>query len=293
VPPARVALVALVVSGYATAAVAVIAGAPPLWFTIPLALAYATMINLGTYFPNLQVFLDVISHGPPGARGVALTFDDGPHPAHTRQVLDILDEYGAKATFFIIGTKAEAHPEVIRDIAARGHDLAVHGYTHDRFLNMRRERRIADDVAKTAAIIERLGGQKTVLFRPPLGFTSPRTTVVVREIAANVIGYSARAYDGLDVTNAARIVSRIAPRLEDGAIVLLHDAAERGDRRPASVDALRGILEEMKSRGLAGVGLTSWLPELERLGRLRKPRSRSTPLSLGALSPPHPGPSGQ
>jgi peptidoglycan/xylan/chitin deacetylase (PgdA/CDA1 family) len=240
------------------------------------------VINLGTYFPNLQVFLDVVSRGPRGAGGVALTFDDGPHPVHTREVLDLLDAHGAKATFFIVGEKAERHPDVVREIGARGHDLAVHGNTHDRFLNMRNERRIADDVTRTVAIIERLTGQRTVLFRPPLGFTSPRTMVVVRELAMNVVGYSARAYDGLDVTNAERIVARVAPKLADGTIVLMHDAAENGDRKPSSIAALPGILAEMKRRGLAGVGLTGWLGALEREGRLRKPRGRSTPVSLAA-----------
>jgi peptidoglycan/xylan/chitin deacetylase (PgdA/CDA1 family) len=282
VPLARAALVLLVVLGYATLAYAIFYGAPPLYVTIPLVLAYLLVINLGTYFPNLQVFLDVVTHGPRGVKGVALTFDDGPHPQHTRDVLDVLDAFGAKATFFVLGEKAARQPELMREIAERGHDLAVHGYSHDRFLNMRNERRIEGDIAKTAAIIERITGKKTSLFRPPLGFTSPRTMVVVRRMAMNVIGYSARAYDGLAMTDAAKVVARIAPRLEDGAIVLMHDSAERGDRRPSSVDALPGILAAMKERGLVGVGLTSWLGALEREGRLRKPLARSTPDSLRA-----------
>ena len=262
-PPVRALLFAAVAAGYGAAAYAIVARPPPLAFTVPLAVLYALLVNLGTYFPNLGVFVDVVARGPRGAKGVALTFDDGPHPKHTRDVLDVLDEYGAKATFFIVGVKAEGELELLAEMARRGHDLAVHGYTHDRFLNMRNEKRIARDVEATLALIERASGQRTRLFRPPLGFTSPRTRVVVKALGLDVIGYSARAYDGLDVTSVERVVRRLEPGIEDGAILLLHDAAERGDRRPASVDALREVLELMKKRGLAGVGLTTWLEQGE------------------------------
>lgn len=284
-PKARLALALCVVTAYATVVYALAFGTPPLSFLIPFALVYAALINLGTYFLNLGVFLDVISRGPRGARGVALTFDDGPHPVHTRRVLDLLDEFGAKATFFVIGEKAAAHPDVIRTIAERGHDLGVHSYTHDRFLNMRNERRIARELADTARVLEASTGRRTSLFRPPVGFTSPRTTIAVRELAMDVIGWTARAYDGLGMTTPARIVERVAPALADGAIVLLHDAAERGDAQPASVDALRGLLEAMRARNLAGVGLSAWLPALAATGALRGPVAYSNhrvPLAAGA-----------
>ena len=270
-PPLRAALGVTVALAYAVVIYAVVQGVPPLSLTIPLALVLAVLINVGTYFPNLEVFVDAVSRGPENARGVALTFDDGPHPEHTRAVLDLLDEYGAKATFFVLGVKGESNLELLAEIGRRGHDLAIHGYTHDRLFNMRNEKRIAHEVLETARLIEKTTGQKTRLFRPPLGFTSPRTTVVARELALDLIGYSARAYDGLDVTSGDRVAKRLAPGLVDGAIVLLHDAAERGDRKPASVEALRPILEIMKERGLPGVGLRAWLPMLEREGKLRKP----------------------
>ncbi len=250
-------------------------GLPPLAFLVPFVVVYAGLVNLGTYFLNLQVFVDVIRRGPKGARGVALTFDDGPHPEHTLEVLDILDEYGAKATFFVIGEKAARHPDVVCEIARRGHDLAVHSYTHDRFLNMRNERRIEREIVDTARVIEDLAGQRPRFFRPPVGFTSPRTTVGVRALAINVVGWTARAYDGLDFTTPEHIVARIAPKLCDGAIVLLHDAPERGERRPASLGALRRLLEVMRSRSLEAVALQSWIPALDADGSLRKLPSRS------------------
>src|SRR5260221_5615276 len=126
VPPARAALGATVALAYGTVIYAIVRGLPPLGVTVPLALVLAVLINLGTYFPNLEVFVDAVSRGPRGAKGVALTFDDGPHAVHTRTVLDLLDEYGAKATFFVLGVKAEANLDLLADIARRGHDLAIH-----------------------------------------------------------------------------------------------------------------------------------------------------------------------
>lgn len=246
------------VTAYATVLYALVVEVPPLAFLVPFFLLYATTVNLGTFFLNLQAFVDTVSRGPEGARGVALTFDDGPHPIHTREVLDVLDAHGARATFFVIGDKAAAHPDVVREIAARGHWVATHTMHHDRFLNLREERSIERDIEASRDLIESLTGQRPSLFRPPVGFTSPRVRVAVRRLGLTVVGWTLRAYDGLAVTTAAAIVRRIVPRLGDGAIVLLHDAAEVGDRRPPTLDALPAILEAMKERRLEAVSISSW-----------------------------------
>lgn len=274
----RYTLAALVVTAYAILIYSLIVAIPPLWFLIPFAVVYATVVNLGVGFLNMQVFVDVIQRGPPGARGVALTFDDGPHAEHTREVLDLLDEFGAKATFFVIGRKAAAQPELVKEIARRGHDLAIHSFTHDHFLNLRLETRIQKEIVDCADVIEKITGDRPHFFRPPVGFTSPRIGVAVRATKVDVVGWTDRAYDGLDVTSAPRVVERLAPRLDHGRIVLLHDSKEKGDGKPASVDALRGLLEVMRERGLPGVSLAAWRSELARAGRLRTPPARSKAL---------------
>ena len=277
-PKARLLLVALVVAAYATIAWSVFVGFPPLWFLVSLAAIYAIVVNLGVGLLSMQLFVDVLRRGPRGSKGVALTFDDGPHPEHTREVLDILDAFGAKATFFVIGSKAAANPDVVREIARRGHDLGIHSFTHDHFLNLRLETRIEKEIVDSADLIEGLVGERPRWFRPPVGFTSPRVSVAVRKVAVDVVGWSERAYDGLDVTTAVKVVERLAPRLADGDIVLLHDATEKGDRKPASVGALIGILEAMRQRGLEGVKLSTWRAAFEAEGRLRQPFARSKPL---------------
>lgn len=249
------ALVALAVAGaFAFVVVACVVGVPPVWITAPYLFVYVTIVQLGVYFPNLGVFQRALVRLPPGRAEVALTFDDGPHPVHTRAVLDVLDAFGAKATFFVLGVKAERHRDVVREIASRGHAIGVHGFTHDALLMMRSERRIRADLERTMALVEEETGERPRYLRPPLGFTSPRIAAVCGVLGLELVGYSARAYDGLE-TSFDRLVLRVAPKIKDGVVVLMHDSAEEGDRRPMGVVALRTILERMAALGLRGVAL--------------------------------------
>ncbi|WP_438033892.1 polysaccharide deacetylase family protein [Sorangium sp. So ce204] len=234
---------------------------------VPMAVAgaavagYLALVLCGVFFLGLGMFVDVVKRGPPGARGVALTFDDGPSPEHTPAVLALLDEAGVKATFFVIGRKAEAHPELVREIAARGHAIALHSHAHDRLFSLRSARRVERDLRQNLDVIERITGARPTLFRPPVGHTSPRIARVVDALDLDVIGWSARGFDGLAGADPARVAARIIPGLRDGAIVLLHDAAERDDHAPAGPLALPRILSAMERRNLVGVRVDAWLDD--------------------------------
>jgi peptidoglycan/xylan/chitin deacetylase (PgdA/CDA1 family) len=233
-------------------------GSPvPLWLSGSAFLAYAGLITLGVLHPSLEMFADVVWRGPEGAKGVALTFDDGPHPVSTRSVLDVLDKAGAKATFFIIGEKGSRYPELLREIVARGHQLGVHGDRHDRMLAFRSLDRVRADLTRATELLVNVTGQRPRLYRPAVGQTNPRIARAAGELGLTLIGWSVRARDGI-ATNPDTVVARVVPRLRDGAIVLLHDAAERDDREPAAPAALPRILEAMHVRGLAAVRLDEW-----------------------------------
>lgn len=240
-----------------------IAGPIPLAWAAAAIAAYIGVILCGVFVLRLGMFVDVLWEGPPDARGVALTFDDGPHPEHTPRVLDLLDRAGVKATFFVIGRKAEAHPELVREIAARGHALGVHGHAHDRLFSLRSTRVIEADLQKAVETLERITGERPFLVRPPVGHTSPPMARVIRALDLEVIGWSARGLDGLAGAKPERVAARVIPRLREGAIVLLHDAAERDDHAPAGVEALPRILEAMRAKDLAGVRVDAWFEEDE------------------------------
>lgn len=242
-------LVLLVISGLAVS--------PAILLVAWLAL-FAT-VNLGTTFLNLGVFLDVVSRGEAAGDRIALTFDDGPHPVHTRAVLRILAEADAKATFFVIGQKAEAHPDVIREIVAGGHELGLHSQRHDRFLNLRHEPKIIADLRQNQETLFRIARVRPILFRPPVGFSSPRTRVAVRAMALRVIGWSHRVFDGAARPSVDHTLGRLTRSMQAGSIVLLHDAPERGDLAPSSIEALPLFLAWLRKEGLRTTTVTELL----------------------------------
>lgn len=252
-PPARALLLLLVVLGYGLVGYSLLVAPLSPWLLLGVALAVLVVVNLGVGFLNLGVFVDVISRGEVDRPAVALTFDDGPHPEHTREVLRILREKRAKATFFVIGHKAERHPDVIAEILADGHEIGLHSHGHDHYLNLRHEPKIIADLERNQAALARLAGDKPVLFRPPVGLTSPRITVAVKRLGLRVVGWSARAFDGASRPDPEVVLARLSPDLRPGAIVLLHDAAERTNERPTSLDALPGLLRTLQERGLEPV----------------------------------------
>jgi len=198
---------------------------------------------------------DAVARGKAGTRRVALTFDDGPHPVTTRAVLDLLREHGARATFFVLGHKVETYPEIVREIHEAGHTLGIHGFQHDRLFSFRSPGYAWRQVERTRQAIARACGVSPNLFRPPVGFASYRTFRGAERAAVRIIAWSVRSLDGVRSADPNRVAQRVIERLEDGAIVLLHDAAERDDFTPASIAALPEILRAVRERGLSAVGV--------------------------------------
>lgn len=261
-PLSRAVFYASTLGGILVAVRSVLKGPPPLWVAVSLSLAYGALLLAGVFVLRLRMFADAVVAGPPGARGITLTFDDGPHPVHTRRVLDTLDAHGKKATFFVIGRKAERHPEVLREIIRRGHEIGVHGFAHDRLFSLRGARRVRRDLERAIHTVEQITGARPALFRPPIGHTNPTIARVAEQLGLVVVGWTVAGYDGLAGADSRRVAARIARALDDGAIVLLHDAAERDDADPAGPRALELVLAEAKDRHLRVVPLRDWLADV-------------------------------
>jgi peptidoglycan/xylan/chitin deacetylase (PgdA/CDA1 family) len=195
-PPARALFWAATLAGVVFSVRAVAVGPPPFALALGCAFGYAAFFLAGVLVLRLRVFADAIVRGPASARGVALTFDDGPHPEHTRRVLDVLEARGVRATFFVIGRKADAHRDLVREIVRRGHGVGVHGYEHDRLFSLRRTRRVRRDLERSVDALERITGVRPVLFRPPLGHTNPAIARVADELGLVLVGWSVSARDG-------------------------------------------------------------------------------------------------
>jgi peptidoglycan-N-acetylglucosamine deacetylase len=263
VPAARLGLWAYAGVGVALGLRSVAVGPLPLG---PTALGLAGLVALGTFgvfWPERGMYGRLLWRGPSRPE-VSLTFDDGPSPLTTPRVLALLAGAGARATFFVIGRKVAAHPELIRAIVAAGHEVGLHGFEHERLFSLRGSGHVAADIRRTQDTIERAGAPRPQLFRPPIGFASHLTVEGARRAGVELVGCSARALDGFRGARVDRVERRLLRGLRPGAVLALHDAAEHDDYVPASLAALPGLLAAIAERGLGTVTLSEWMPPGER-----------------------------
>lgn len=232
---------------------------------VPLPLAasamffYVTLVFLGYIFPSWGMFADVIDEALPGRNLVALTFDDGPDESSTPAVLELLARYNAKATFFVIGKKAENHPDLMARIVEQGHEVGCHGYSHSRLTAFRSSHWMKRDLAKACEVLGPWLSNSKRWFRPPIGHLTPRLDTVVRELGLVVVCWTIRGMDGLPGATSERVLRRVIPKLRDGAIIALHDAFELRAGLPAGARALSEILEALRKSGYRSVTLTELL----------------------------------
>ena len=257
-PPARLGLWAYAAAGVAVGAHAVFSVPPPLLPTLLGLSGYVMLGTAGVFWPERGMYGRVLWHGP-NRPEVALTFDDGPSPKTTPRVLEELARAGTLATFFVVGKKALAHPELVREIVTAGHEVGLHGFEHDRLFSLRGSARVAADIRRTQDVIEAAGAPRPTLFRPPIGFVSHFTVHGSHEAGVTLVGCSARALDGFDGASPDKVAARLGRALEPGAILAMHDAAERDDYVPATLGALPRLLDDLQGRNLQAVGISRWV----------------------------------
>lgn len=192
-------------------------------------------------------------------RSAAISFDDGPDADFTPAVLDILSEHGVKATFFVVGRRAERHPEIVRRIVAEGHALGSHTATHPDLWKLDPWVAIAE-FRRGRGIVEDITGAPVRLFRPPKGWLDVAQAAGLRALGFRTWLWTVDPEDwapGATPESILRGVEGIGP----GDVVLLHDAIEdpidaSALNRQATVAALPGIIDEARSRDLALVTLS-------------------------------------
>jgi peptidoglycan-N-acetylglucosamine deacetylase len=187
-----------------------------------------------------------------GGNYAALTFDDGPDPRWTPQMLDLLRTYEVRATFCVLGEAVEAHPELVRAIVSDGHTLCNHTWDHDMGLGQRSHDEIRQDLRRTTAAIHAVApGARVSYFRQPGGFWTGRVVEVAAELGMTSVHWDVDPRDW-SLPGVDAIVAEVTTQTRPGSIVLLHDGD--GDRldgdtdRQQTVEALARILPELTSR---------------------------------------------
>lgn len=214
----------------------------PAW-GVPLLLASHALFVVPVFLPNSRFYAPVLSRVP--GPGVWLTIDDGPSD-DTLAVLDLLDRHGAKATFFLVGERAAARPELVREIVRRGHGLGNHSHSHPQacFWALG-PARMAAQVEGCQQVLAAITGAGPRWYRSVVGMTNPFVAATLKRHGLTRVGWSARGFDGVNCTPEA-VVARITPDLAPGAIVLLHEGAAHGH----TLAVIQGVLGQLQARGL-------------------------------------------
>lgn len=218
----------------------------------------ASFATVAHFVPSVATIPAVRAHCLPRLAGksrqphVALTFDDGPDPASTPAFLDALRELDVRATFFLLGTQLQAHPDVARAVVADGHEVAVHGWRHRPHL-LRAPWDVWRDIARATASVGDVCGERPRFWRPPNGVLSGAGFAAAWRLGLQPVLWTADGQDWSAAATASSTGARISHRLQAGGTVLLHDSdvtSAPGSWR-AALGALPAVVERCRERGWA------------------------------------------
>jgi peptidoglycan/xylan/chitin deacetylase (PgdA/CDA1 family) len=249
---------------YITLAICILAAIALLVFPVPVIpvilllaldlLALLATVAFGAFNIRSQFFINAFCTGDPASNQVAISFDDGPDPIRSSEILQILDWFRCKATFFLIGENIEKNDGVVREMKAAGHTIGCHSFSHSRWFPFFTAGRISREIRDTNRLIEKHTGEKVRYFRPPFGVTNPNVRKGLQNSGLRVIGWSIRSFD-TRAGSTDKVISRITKRLRGGDIILLHETSEY------VVHVLEKLLPMIREMGLTCVSLDQMMEQ--------------------------------
>ncbi len=232
------------------------AAEPACWPEVALVLAANHLALTGCMHPRCTLLGPAITRLPGTEPRIALTFDDGPDPEVTPRVLDLLDAWGAKASFFVIGKRAARHPALLREMLRRGHGVENHTHRHPLGFAAWGPGAILREIETAQAAIADACGQAPRRFRPPAGLRSPLLDPVLSLAGLSLVAWTRRGYDAVS-PHPARVLARLVRGLGPGDVLLLHDGrSARGYPGPSvALEVLPALLARIAGAGLSAVAL--------------------------------------
>lgn len=231
-------------------------------FLLPILIVVALYLAwLPFHDPKSQLFGKSIYRVKTNKKFVALTFDDGPNPKATPQILDTLKEKGTKATFFLLGANSQKYPDLVKRIAKDGHEIAIHSYSHSPWLFISAPQSIRDDLQSSVETIAKITKSQARYFRPPWGNRSPWLSKEANKLGLTIINWSIDPWDAWLHPTKERILKRTAAQLHPGGIILLHDGhgLTTTYSKQATISALPELITQVESRGYTFVTISELL----------------------------------
>lgn len=186
--------------------------------------------------------------GPTDQKRIALTFDDGPDPRFSNDVLDVLKQYNVPATFFVLGSKAVANPEIVKRMQIEGHVIGNHTYAHPNLVEKADLGTLEREVTRTEDALNEIIGYRTKLFRPPYGFLYNELVEKLGKMNYYVIAWDIDSLDWQEDPPEV-IASRVVDNIHSGAIILMHDGAESTGDRTNTILSLQQIIPKLQEQG--------------------------------------------
>jgi len=203
--------------------------------------AYLFMLFFFSMNLKYNFFLKAKNHA--GKGHVVLGFDDGPDPEMTPKILAILDDYDAKAIFFLIGENAVKYPDIVREIIKNGHLVGGHSLNHRPGFGFLSFKRTENEIMVGIKVVERIIDRKINIFRPPFGISNPIIAAVVKKHNLEVVGWNIRSYDTIN-KNAQKMLKKITSQIKNRSSILLHDRVKN------TVEILPDILMDIQNKKL-------------------------------------------
>jgi len=228
--------------------------------SVGIFLAGSALLMALVLHPNASAWAKTVWRSRKDTDAVALTFDDGPDPASTLAIADILADRGVRAAFFVVGDRVKAHPEIVRALHEAGHLVCNHTQTHSVSFHFSLWGRARRELRACNRAIASLIGKEPTLFRSPQGIKNPALGDVLGELDMTAVGWDVRGLDSMS-DDAAAIERRIVPRARPGGVIMLHDGTGLGGRddRRATLEALPRIIDGLRARGFRFVRLDELL----------------------------------
>lgn len=214
----------------------------PVYNYLLLFLGYSLILFYGCYYIGSNFFIKVICKGNTDKKEIAISFDDGPAPLYTPEILQALKKENVKATFFCIGKHIAGNEQILKQVIEEGHLAGNHSYTHHFWFDLFSSKKMLGDLETMDNEMKRVTGLKPKLFRPPYGVTNPNLKKAIIMGGYTPVGWSVRSMDTV-IKDEKKLMNKMVASLKPGAVFLFHDTCR------VTVQMLPEFIQEVKNKG--------------------------------------------